>query len=125
MPPHIDRQLSRKLRVAVLCGGPSAERAVSLKSGAAVCEALIQLGHAVEVVDPALVDVGHFDWTRFDAAFIASTENSVKTGRSSRSSTTRSFLTPAAASMPRGWRSANRRRKNDSCRTASRRPVTY
>ena len=41
-------------RVAVVMGGPSAEREVSLKSGCAVLEALLDRGvnaHAVEVRD--------------------------------------------------------------------------
>jgi D-alanine-D-alanine ligase len=59
------------LRVAVLCGGTSAERVISLKSGAAVSRALAGLGHSVHEVDPALVDPAKYDWTRFDAAFIA------------------------------------------------------
>ncbi|MEK7683806.1 MAG: D-alanine--D-alanine ligase [Verrucomicrobiota bacterium] len=40
------------LRIAVLLGGPSAEREVSLKSGAAVAKALRSLGHEVHEVDP-------------------------------------------------------------------------
>ena len=39
------------LRVTVLCGGPSAERAVSLESGRAVADALRSRGHAVTVAD--------------------------------------------------------------------------
>ncbi|MGA8657184.1 MAG: D-alanine--D-alanine ligase [Chthoniobacterales bacterium] len=41
-------------RIAVLCGGPSAEREVSLRSGAAVCRALRSLGadaFAIDVID--------------------------------------------------------------------------
>jgi D-alanine-D-alanine ligase len=41
-------------RIAVLCGGPSAEREVSLRSGAAVCRALRALGasaFAIDVID--------------------------------------------------------------------------
>lgn len=41
----------RKLRVAVLMGGVSAEREVSLKSGAAVSKALRTLGHEVTDID--------------------------------------------------------------------------
>lgn len=41
----------RPLRVTVLRGGPSAERAVSLASGAAVAEALRRRGHAVFEAD--------------------------------------------------------------------------
>jgi D-alanine-D-alanine ligase len=41
-----------KLKIAVLLGGPSAEREVSLRSGAAVASALRSLGHEVSEVDP-------------------------------------------------------------------------
>jgi len=41
----------RPLRVTVLCGGPSAEREVSLQSGNAVAEALRRRGHEVFVSD--------------------------------------------------------------------------
>jgi D-alanine-D-alanine ligase len=44
-------QTNRKLRVTVLCGGPSAEREVSLNSGKAVAEALQRVGHTVFVSD--------------------------------------------------------------------------
>jgi len=71
MPPHLESRLSRKLRVALLCGGPSAEREISLKSGATVAQVLAELGHAVRVIDPALVDLSAFDWGPFDVAFIA------------------------------------------------------
>ncbi len=39
-------------RVALLCGGDSPEREVSLKGGAAVKKALLSLGHEVVVFDP-------------------------------------------------------------------------
>lgn len=41
-----------KLNITVLLGGPSAEREVSLRSGAAVAAALRSLGHTVWEVDP-------------------------------------------------------------------------
>lgn len=44
--------MSRKLNIAVMLGGPSAEREVSLRSGAAVAAALRSLGHVVAEVDP-------------------------------------------------------------------------
>lgn len=40
------------LNITVLLGGPSAEREVSLRSGAAVAQALRSLGHHVQEVDP-------------------------------------------------------------------------
>ena len=42
----------RKLRITVMLGGPSAEREVSLRSGAAVAQALRSLGHTVTELDP-------------------------------------------------------------------------
>ncbi len=41
----------KKLHVAVLMGGWSAEREVSLVSGKAVCKALEELGHRITVID--------------------------------------------------------------------------
>jgi D-alanine-D-alanine ligase len=71
MGPHVVSRLSRKLRIAVLCGGPSAERLISLQSGSAVARALTELGHSVSEIDPAIVDVASFDWRPFDLAFVA------------------------------------------------------
>jgi D-alanine-D-alanine ligase len=42
----------RNLKITVLLGGPSAEREVSLRSGAAVAQALRSLGHTVAELDP-------------------------------------------------------------------------
>jgi D-alanine-D-alanine ligase len=42
-----------KLKIAVMLGGPSAEREVSLRSGAGVAKALRSLGHEVHEVDPS------------------------------------------------------------------------
>ena len=39
------------MKVAVICGGSSYERAVSLRSGAAVAEAARELGHEVTIID--------------------------------------------------------------------------
>ncbi len=44
--------MSRKLNITVMLGGPSAEREVSLRSGAAVARALRSLGHEVFELDP-------------------------------------------------------------------------
>lgn len=44
--------MAQKLRVTVMLGGPSAEREVSLRSGAAVADALRSLGHEVSELDP-------------------------------------------------------------------------
>src|ERR1039457_334510 len=42
----------KKLNIAVMLGGPSAEREVSLRSGAGVAKALRSLGPQVSEVDP-------------------------------------------------------------------------
>lgn len=48
--------MERKLNVTVMLGGPSAERAVSLQSGAAVARALAARGHQVWPLDPQSPD---------------------------------------------------------------------
>jgi D-alanine-D-alanine ligase len=44
--------MSGKLKITVMLGGPSAERKVSLRSGAAVANALRSLGHEIRELDP-------------------------------------------------------------------------
>ena len=44
--------MSHKLNITVMLGGPSAEREVSLRTGAAVAAALRSLGHEVHELDP-------------------------------------------------------------------------
>src|SRR3954466_2995173 len=44
--------MKRALKIVVMLGGPSAEREVSLRTGAAVAAALRSLGHDVTEVDP-------------------------------------------------------------------------
>src|SRR5438270_13068339 len=44
--------MSEKLNITVMLGGPSAEREVSLASGAQVARALRSLGHTVLELDP-------------------------------------------------------------------------
>jgi D-alanine-D-alanine ligase len=58
-------------RVALLKGGRSLERSVSLRSGAQVQDALERLGHDVDVIDvgPDLVD--RLEDARADVAFVA------------------------------------------------------
>ena len=46
------KQAPAKLNITVMLGGPSAEREVSLRSGAEVARALRSLGHEVHEVDP-------------------------------------------------------------------------
>ena len=48
--------MTRKLNITVMLGGPSAEREVSLRSGAAVAAALRSLGHTVSELDPKTSD---------------------------------------------------------------------
>lgn len=59
------------IHIALLAGGESAEREISLKSGAAVAGALRDRGHAITVIDPREVALSSLRWERFDAAFIA------------------------------------------------------
>jgi len=58
-------------RIALLAGGDSEERAISLKSGAAVQAALASRGHLVVSLDPAEIDLENLDWRQFDVAFLA------------------------------------------------------
>jgi len=44
--------MTQAWNIVVMCGGPSAEREVSLRSGAAVAKALRTLGHYVTEIDP-------------------------------------------------------------------------
>ena len=48
--------MTKKLNITVMLGGPSAEREVSLRSGAAVAQALRSLGHDVAELDPRTPD---------------------------------------------------------------------
>ncbi len=61
----------KSLRVAVLLGGNSPEREVSLASGICVASALELAGHHPRAVDPAEVDLVDIDWRQFDACFVA------------------------------------------------------
>jgi D-alanine-D-alanine ligase len=60
-----------RLRLAVLAGGDSPEREVSLASGAAVSAALEARGHDVVVYDPAEIELDRIPWFTFDACFLA------------------------------------------------------
>jgi D-alanine-D-alanine ligase len=59
------------LSIAVISGGESDEREISLQSGANVARALSARGHRVMPLDPAIVDLQELDWSRFDVAFLA------------------------------------------------------
>jgi D-alanine-D-alanine ligase len=48
--------MSKRLNIVVMLGGPSAEREVSLRSGAAVASSLRSLGHEVSELDPRTED---------------------------------------------------------------------
>jgi len=48
--------MREKLNIVVMLGGPSAEREVSLRSGAGVAKALRSLGHTVFEIDPKTPD---------------------------------------------------------------------
>ncbi len=61
----------RNFRVVVLAGGVSAERRVSLRSGASVAQALRQAGHQTLLVDPLDVEFDHIDWQRFHGCFLS------------------------------------------------------
>jgi D-alanine-D-alanine ligase len=58
-------------KVAVLMGGPSAEREISFLSGNAVLKALIEKGVDAHAFDPAVQDVWTLKNERFDRVFIA------------------------------------------------------
>ena len=58
-------------RVAVLAGGDSDERTISLQSGTAVQQALTARGHLALHLDPSVVDLAGVDWSQFEVAFLA------------------------------------------------------
>jgi D-alanine-D-alanine ligase len=57
--------------IAVLSGGDSAEREVSLVSGNQVALALSLAGYQPLLIDPADIDLASVDWRGIDACFIA------------------------------------------------------
>ena len=61
----------QSLRIAVLAGGTSRERNISLESGDAVSKSLSAPGHIVSRIDPAHIDLHALDWSSFDVAFLA------------------------------------------------------
>jgi D-alanine-D-alanine ligase len=64
-------QTARPMNVLVLCGGPSAERDISLMSGAVIADALTRAGHATATADVMPDDVSALDATEADVVFIA------------------------------------------------------
>lgn len=65
------RNAKGELCVALLAGGDSAEREVSLASGAEAAKALSSIGHQVTWFDPAEIELRDIDWRRYDVCFIA------------------------------------------------------
>jgi D-alanine-D-alanine ligase len=61
----------RSLRVAVLAGGDSSERQISILSGWNVVSALEAAGHEPSWIDPAEIDLSSISCDQFDACFIA------------------------------------------------------
>jgi D-alanine-D-alanine ligase len=61
----------RSLRVAVLAGGDSSERQISIVSGWQVVSALEAAGHEPTWFDPAETDLESIGWNQYDACFIA------------------------------------------------------
>src|SRR6266568_789961 len=61
----------RSLRVAVLAGGESSEREISIVSGWQVVSALEAAGHEPTWLDPAETDLESIRWDQYDACFIA------------------------------------------------------
>ena len=59
------------LKVAVLYGGDSPEREISLESGRCVADALATAGHRVSLMDPAEKPIEKIAWQRFDGCFLA------------------------------------------------------
>lgn len=70
-PAHVDFRRSGPWKVAVLFGGDSAEREISLNSGTCVSQALREQGHKVIEIDPKFIDLSRYDWSEIDVAFLA------------------------------------------------------
>jgi D-alanine-D-alanine ligase len=62
---------SQTYRVAVLCGGDSDERSISLESGRCVAEALRERGHEVTLIDPSATPPEAALFRDIDVAFLA------------------------------------------------------
>ena len=73
-------------KVAVLLGGNSAEREISLKSGHAVLNALVRQGVDAHAIDPKIDDISKIKSLGFDRAFI------VLHGRGGEDGTIQGFL---------------------------------
>lgn len=62
---------TERYQIALICGGDSAEREISLVSGKHAAAALQSIGHRVEVFDLVDVTQGVVHWPRFDVCFLA------------------------------------------------------
>jgi len=67
----MDKKELKRKRVAVLYGGRSSEREISIKSGAAVLNGLVRLGYNATGIDAAEDLVGKLKKEKVDIAFIA------------------------------------------------------
>ena len=96
--------MKKNLIVGVLCGGDSSERGVSLRSGRAVHQALVESGVDAERIDPKRRRTFQRSLSRLDVAFIA------LHGRGGEDGTLQSRLErariPYVGSAPRGSRLA-------------------
>lgn len=61
----------KKLRVGVLMGGQSAEREISLKTGRAICQALVRRGYKVFSIDVDALLPQQLSRKQLDVAFLA------------------------------------------------------
>ena len=62
---------AQPFRIALLAGGKSRERNISLESGDAVAKGLSERGHIVTRIDPALIELTTLEWSNYDVAFLA------------------------------------------------------
>jgi len=67
----VDAIHHHSFRIALLAGGDSPEREVSLASGARVRQSLAAAGHEVQWIDPAETDLSAVDWDGYDVCFLA------------------------------------------------------
>jgi D-alanine-D-alanine ligase len=81
---HQSRASQPELRVALLAGGDSAERDISLISGEQVCAALRRAGHNVTMFDPSEREIESIPWDDYDACFLALHGGSGEDGRIQR-----------------------------------------
>ena len=95
---------SDSLRITVLSGGDSAEREISLASGAGVATALKRAGHHVTCLDPQGRTLAEFDWSACDVCFIALHGGAGEDGRVQQE--LESLAIPYTGSGPRASRLA-------------------